>query len=311
MRIGAAWVEGVRRTIIVNPAGETARLLPPHAPDADDYVRDPSVAGKLASLALDGEEVLVDDLHLDAPLRRFNRDILCTGWNYWDHYEELADKREGQHPKERPTKPTFFTKGPDTVIGPHDDVMVDVGLSEKWDYEVEVALVIGRTGRSIPPEMAHGHIAGYLVANDISVRDLQRAHGGQWLRGKSIDGALPLGPWLTTPDEMDDVGKLHLEFDLNGARHQGAYAKQMAFDIPTLIAELSLGMTLRAGDVLLTGTPAGVGNGREPQVFLTPGDELVSRVSELGTLRNRVVAGSLTEYVAGGTSTAETLKHAP
>jgi len=296
MRIGAAFIDRIRRTILVEPDGQTATLLPEDAPDADDYVRDASVGGVLTRLAIDAQTVLISNLDLDAPLRRFNRDILCTGWNYWDHYEESVGQREGQDPKERPKKPTFFTKGPNTVAGPNADVVIDVGLSENWDYEVELALVIGKSGRSIPQARAHEHIAGYLVANDISQRDLQRAHGGQWLRGKSIDGALPLGPWLTTSDEVTDVRELRLEFDLNGINHQDAKVKQMAFDIPTLIAELSYGMTLHAGDVLLTGTPAGIGSAREPQVFLAPGDELVSRVSGLGTLRNRAVAGSLTTY---------------
>ncbi len=296
MRIGAAFLEGTRRTILVDPDGQSAALLPSHAPNADDYVRDASVADELSSLAAHSEHVLVDDLDLDAPLQRFNRDILCTGWNYWDHYEESAGKRAGQDLAERPKKPTFFTKGPNTVIGPNADVVIDLGLSEMWDFEVELALVIGRTGRSIPRDRAHEHIAGYLVANDISQRDLQRAHGGQWLRGKSIDGALPLGPWLTTPDDIEDVSELHLEFELNGTRLQDAHVKQMAFDIPTLIAELSYGMTLRAGTVLLTGTPAGIGSARDPQIFLAPGDELVSRVGGLGALRNRAVEGSLTSY---------------
>ncbi|MGV8845358.1 fumarylacetoacetate hydrolase family protein [Tessaracoccus sp.] len=296
MRIGAAFVEGERRTILVDPDCQSAVVLPAHAPSADDYVRDASVADELSGLAATGVRMFVNDLDLDAPLRRFERDILCTGWNYWDHYEESAGKRAGQDPVERPKKPTFFTKGPDTVIGPNADVIIDLGLSEMWDYEVEVALVIGRTGRSIPVDRAHEHIAGYLVANDISQRDLQRAHGGQWLRGKSIDGALPLGPWLTTPGDIADVSELRLEFELNGTGLQDAHVRQMAFDIPTLIAELSLGMTLRAGTVLLTGTPAGIGSARDPQIFLAPGDELVSRVGGLGTLRNRAVEGSLTSY---------------
>lgn len=296
MRIGAAIIEGIRHTILVNADGQTGVVLPAQAPDADDYVRDSSVGDRLTSLATHAQPVRISDLSLDAPLRRFTRDILCTGWNYWDHYEESMGQREGQDPKERPKKPTFFTKGPNTVAAPNADIVIDVELSENWDYEVELALVIGRSGRSIPQARAHEHIAGYLVANDISQRDLQRAHGGQWLRGKSIDGALPLGPWLTTSDEVTDVGELRLEFDLNGINHQDAQVKQMAFDIPTLIAELSYGMTLHAGDVLLTGTPAGIGSARDPQVFLAPGDELISRVSGLGTLRNRAVAGSLTTY---------------
>ena len=296
MRIGAAWLDGVRRTVLVDQDHSTAVILQEGAPDADDYVRDATVAERLSALAADGEKVTVSDLDLDAPLRRFNRDILCTGWNYWDHFEESLSRKDGQGPRERPKKPTFFTKGPNAVVGPHSDVVIDHELSQMWDFEVELALVIGKTGRSIPADRAHEHIAGYLVANDISQRDLQKAHGGQWLRGKSIDGALPLGPWLTTPDEISDADELHLEFELNGTQYQNAHVKQMAFDIPTLVAELSRGMTLNAGDVLLTGTPAGIGGARDPQVFLSPGDELITRIGSLGELRNRAVKGSLTTY---------------
>lgn len=298
MRIGAAWVDGVRRTILVDARHETAAMLPTGSPDADDYVRDADVAERLSALSADGVTVNVGDLDLDAPLRRFNRDILCTGWNYWDHFEESLSRKDGQGPKDRPEKPTFFTKGPNAVLGPNADVVIDHELSRMWDYEVELALVIGKTGRSIPADRAGEHIAGYLVANDISQRDLQKAHGGQWLRGKSIDGALPLGPWITTPDEVPDVSELHLEFQLNGATYQDAHVKQMAFDIPRLIAELSWGMTLYAGDILLTGTPAGIGGARDPQVFLSPGDELLTRISALGELRNTAVEGSLTTYVS-------------
>ena len=298
MRIGAAWVDGARRTLLVDPDLMTAALLPKGSPDADDYVRDSSVADQLFALASSGERVNISDLDLDAPLRRFNRDVLCTGWNYWDHFEESTSRKDGQGPRERPKKPTFFTKGPNAVTGPHADVIIDLELSRMWDYEVELALVIGKTGRSIPAERAHEHIAGYLVANDISQRDLQKAHGGQWLRGKSIDGALPLGPWITTPEEIAELTELHLEFELNGNNYQNAHVNQMAFDISTLIEELSYGMTLQAGDVLLTGTPAGIGGARDPQVFLTPGDQLVTRISTLGTLRNKAVAGSLTSYTS-------------
>jgi len=137
-------------------------------------------------------------------------------------------------------------------------------------------------------------VFGYLVANDVSQRDLQRAHGGQWLKGKSIDATMPLGPWLTTADEIDDVTGLQITCELNGEVLQDASVKDMAYPIPRLIAELSRGMTLRAGDVLLTGTPSGIGNAREPQIFLGDGDVVVTRVSNLGTLRNKVVRTRLT-----------------
>ncbi|WP_020388897.1 fumarylacetoacetate hydrolase family protein [Kribbella catacumbae] len=240
----------------------------------------------------DGERLPHASVRLCAPLRRFRRDVLCTGWNYWDHFEESKGKRDGQD-VDRPEHPTFFTKGPDVVIGPYDEIAYDPAISAKWDYEAELALVIGKTGRSIPVADALDHVWGYTLANDVSQRDLQRQHGGQWLKGKSIDQTMPLGPWIVTADELGDPQDVHLQCLLNGVVMQDASTKQMAYDVATLISELSFGMTLRPGDLLLTGTPAGIGNAREPQVFLTEGDEVVTRADKLGELRNVLVRREL------------------
>lgn len=229
---------------------------------------------------------------LAAPITRFKRDVLCTGWNYWDHFEEGKGRRDGQE-VDRPTAPTFFTKSPNAVIGPTDAIAWDDRCSKKWDYECELALVIGKPGRSIPAARAHEHIFGFCLANDISQRDIQRRHGGQWMRGKSPDDSTPLGPFIVTPDEIDDLNAIRIECELNGEIMQSAVIAQMAFDIGTLIAELSFGMTLNAGDVVLTGTPAGVGNARTPQVFLKPGDVVVTRGTGLGEMRNTVEARDL------------------
>lgn len=239
------------------------------------------------------EVVALDERAVLPPLRRFRRDVLCTGWNYWDHFEEGTGRREGQEVS-RPEHPTFFTKGPDTVIGPFHDIAFDPRVSSKWDYEAELAVVVGRAGRSIREEHAMAYAWGYLLANDVSQRDLQRAHGGQWLKGKSIDGTMPIGPWVVTADELDP-DDVRLECWLNGRQMQNASTKQMAFGLPALLAELSWGMTLRPGDLLLTGTPAGVGNARDPQVFLREGDEVVVRGDGIGELRNRVTAAPLSE----------------
>lgn len=266
----------------------------------------PGRFGDLFDIVVGGEELLADlknELdrfehlesepdHFYAPLLRYPRDILCTGWNYWDHFEEGVGLREGQEVP-RPEHPTFFTKGPDTVIGPTDDIAFDPALSSRWDYEAELALVFGRAGRSIARERAMEHVWGYMLANDISQRDLQRAHGGQWLKGKSIDRTMPTGPWLVTADEIDPEG-VRLECYVNGEQLQDGMTSQMAFPIPDLIAELSWGMTVRGGQILLTGTPAGVGNARDPQVFLEAGDEVVVKGSGIGELRNRLVEFPLT-----------------
>lgn len=235
--------------------------------------------------------VPLSSVRLLAPIDRFRRDVLCTGWNYWDHFEEGVGKREGQDVP-RPKAPTFFTKSPDVVIGPNDDIAYDARISAKWDYEAELVVVIGKDGRSIPASQAMEHIWGYCLANDVSQRDLQRRHGGQWLKGKTIDGTMPLGPWIVPAGEID-LASIRLQCIVNGETRQDASVRQMAFSVPELIAELSFGMTLRAGDVLLTGTPAGVGNARQPPLFLKAGDEVIVRGSGLGELRNRIAAKDL------------------
>lgn len=269
--------------------GDEVAVLPARAGTVDDAVRGGQAAlDSIRDAAERAPVVPLAQVRLGPPLRRFNRDILCTGWNYWDHFEESRGLREGQDPPERPAHPTFFTKGPGTVIGPYDDIAYDPKISSKWDYEAEVALVIGSDCRSVGEADAMGHVAAFCVANDVSQRDLQRAHGGQWLKGKSIDGTMPLGPWLTTVDDVPDPAGLHIQCEVNGVVLQDASTAQMAFPLARLIAELSWGMTLRAGDVILTGTPSGIGNARDPQVFLSDGDLVVTRVHGLGELRNRV-----------------------
>ena len=250
------------------------------------------------------EFVQKQDIRILAPIQRFRRDILCTGWNYWDHFEEGKGKRDGQD-VERPAAPTFFTKGPDTVISADDPIAFDARISSKWDYEVELGLVIGKAGRSIHRDDAMGHVFGYFLVNDISQRDLQRRHGAQWLKGKSIDCTMPMGPCVVTPDELD-VPEILLECVLNGETLQSARVRQMAFPIAELIAELSFGMTLRPGDVVITGTPAGVGNARTPQIFLKAGDEVVCRGTSLGELRNIV-----TEIDLYGQSSVSPMDGAP
>lgn len=241
-----------------------------------------------------GDRFQLSEVEVLAPLQRMRRDVLCTGWNYWDHFYESEGKREGQDvPK--PEAPTFFTKGPEVVIGPTDAIAFDPTISSKWDYEAEIAVVIGKAGRSIPRERAMEHVFGYCLANDVSQRDLQRRHGGQWLKGKSIDGTMPLGPWIVLRERVN-LANVRLELDLNGQRMQQAEASKMAFGIEELIAELSFGMTIRAGDVLLTGTPSGIGNARTPPVYLKAGDEVVVRATGLGELRNRLQPAPLSEY---------------
>jgi 2-keto-4-pentenoate hydratase/2-oxohepta-3-ene-1,7-dioic acid hydratase in catechol pathway len=287
MRLFRADVHGAIRVGVID--GEAGVLLPDSVRDIVEIIKGAPATLDLARAALTsggGERIRLGELKLLSPIGRFRRDVLCTGWNYWDHFEEGRGKRSDSVDK-RPDAPTFFTKSPSVVIGPTDPIAFDRRISQKWDYEAELVVVIGRTGRSIPAAAALDHVFGYCLANDVSARDLQRRHGGQWLKGKSLDGTMPLGPWLVTRDEID-VPRVRLECFVNGEPRQDALVAQMAFPLPELIAELSFGMTLEAGDVLLTGTPAGVGYARTPPLYLKAGDEVVVRGTGLGELRNVV-----------------------
>lgn len=290
MRLATVDYQGDERVALA--AGEAEVLLLP-ASEGDMVTLIAKGRDHIAALAASADKVALDQVRLLAPIRRFSRDVLCTGWNYWDHFEESKGKREGQD-VDRPKAPTFFTKSPYTVAGPQDDIPLDPHISAKWDYEAEIGLVIGKPCRNLNQANAGEAIFGYFLANDVSQRDLQRRHGGQWLKGKSIDHSMPIGPWIVTPEELE-IDTAQLELELNGEVMQSASVRQMAFAIPELLAELSFGMTLMPGDILITGTPAGIGNAREPQVFLKPGDEMVVRATGLGELRNRVVAADLHE----------------
>lgn len=292
MRFASFISDGQARIGVVE--GEEVAQLPTSIGDMRDVILGGDAALQYARSALRSGKLprhQLDTLRLLPPLRRLNRDVLCVGWNYWDHFLEGEGKREGQDVP-RPEAPTFFTKSPHTIIGPHADIAFDARISAKWDYEAELALVIGADGRSIPAADAMRHVWGYCLVNDISQRDLQRRHGGQWLKGKSVDGTMPLGPFLVTADEIDP-GEIRLQCLVNGELMQDASVSQMAFPIPELIAELSFGMTLQAGDLVITGTPAGVGNARDPQVFLKAGDEVTVRGTGLGELVNRLMPADL------------------
>jgi 2-keto-4-pentenoate hydratase/2-oxohepta-3-ene-1,7-dioic acid hydratase in catechol pathway len=235
----------------------------------------------------------IAEVELRAPIPHPRRNVFCVGWNYLTHFEEGQGKR-GDQQEELPEYPAFFDKPTTTVIGPHQDIPFDPGFSEKMDYEAELAVVIGRAGRSIPAAEAMDHIFGYTLANDVTARDVQRRHGGQWLKGKGMDGSCPLGPWILTTDEVSDPQNLPLFCHVNGVRKQNSSTRFMVFPIATLIEGLSLAMTLLPGDVLLTGTPEGVGYARNPPEYLSPGDEITVTIPAIGSISNKVVERSLT-----------------
>jgi len=222
-----------------------------------------------------------------APIPTLPRNAFCVGRNYVDHVKEGAAVRNTD--LKLPEAPQFFTKATHTVIGPGADVRLDDKVTRRMDYEVELALVIGRGGRDIPAEAAFDHIFGYSIANDVTARDLQKRHD-QWFKGKSLDTTLPFGPWIIDREEIGDPATLELSMAINGEERQRARVSQMIFDIPTIIASLSAGLTLEPGDVIATGTPSGVGFAMNPPQYLKGGDVMVARIDRIGELRNRVVA---------------------
>jgi 2,4-didehydro-3-deoxy-L-rhamnonate hydrolase len=217
-----------------------------------------------------------------APIARPHQ-ILCIGLNYSDHAAETDAAI--------PDEPILFTKSPNTLVGPYDDVRIPRG-STKLDWEVELGVVIGnRTSYLDTAEQARSAIAGYLVVNDVSERAFQIERGGQWSKGKSAPTFNPAGPWLVTPDEIDDVGDLRMWLDVNGVRRQDGSTATMIFDPYFIVHYLSQFLVLEPGDLINTGTPAGVGMGLQPQVWLNAGDVMELGIEGLGTQRQTVVPG--------------------
>jgi 2-keto-4-pentenoate hydratase/2-oxohepta-3-ene-1,7-dioic acid hydratase in catechol pathway len=223
---------------------------------------------------------------LHAPIPRPRKNVFCVGWNYLEHFEEGAKARP--HVQDMPAHPAFFTKAPTTVNGPYGVVPRHANATGKLDWEVELAVVIGTGGINIPEAGAMKHIFGYMVANDVSAREVQRQHGQQWFKGKSLDGHAPMGPWIATADEVPEPQNLGLACRVNGVVKQASNTRYMYFKIPRIIAELSAGLTLEPGDLILTGTPAGVGHARTPPEFMKASDVLETEIEGIGLLRNQI-----------------------
>lgn len=234
--------------------------------------------------ALVGEKRLpeISVSRLGCPVPRPSK-IVCIGLNYSDHARET-----GATP---PAEPVIFLKSTTAITGPNDPVMIPRD-SVKTDWEVELALVIGKKARYVKEAEAMDHIAGYLLHNDISEREFQLERGGTWDKGKGCDSFAPMGPWLVTKDEIKDVHHLNLWLELNGKRVQDGTTANLIFGVPFLVAYVSQFMTLLPGDIISTGTPAGVGLGMKPAVYLKPGDVMELGIDGLGTAKQTVVAFS-------------------
>jgi len=216
------------------------------------------------------------DVELDAPVTSPEK-IVCVGLNYVEHAEESDE--------DTPDSPVLFSKFPSAITGPGSEIRWDTDLTDEVDFEAELAAVVGKTARRIDRDEAKEHVAGYTVANDVSARDLQFADD-QWVRGKTLDTFCPLGPDLVTEDELGDPHDLDIYTDVNGERLQDSNTQHMVFDTYDLVAFCSQAFTLKPGDLILTGTPPGVGAFREPPIYLEDGDEVTVGVEGIGDLTN-------------------------
>ncbi len=223
---------------------------------------------------------VAQSVRLGSPILRPSK-IVCIGLNFRDHARESK--------MEIPEEPVIFFKAPSSLVGPNDDLVVPKN-ARKVDWEVELAVVIGRKGSYIEREEALEHVAGYALHNDYSERAFQLERGGQWVKGKSADTFAPLGPFLATRDEIPDTGHLKMWLKVNGVYRQRSSTSEMIFDVPTLISYVSQFMTLMPGDIISTGTPAGVGLGMKPPQYLKAGDVVELGIDQLGESRQSVVA---------------------
>jgi 2-keto-4-pentenoate hydratase/2-oxohepta-3-ene-1,7-dioic acid hydratase in catechol pathway len=245
---------------------------------------------------LDAAKVPVAEARVLAPIPRPAKNVFCVGRNYAEHIAEGA--RAQRIAADLPEFPVFFSKPPTAVIGPGDAIPVQLEVSTKMDYEVELAVVIGKRGRNIRASEAFDHVFGYTIVNDVSARDLQRRHGGQFLKGKGLDGSCPMGPAIVTKDAIADPGQLAIRLWVNGELRQDGNSRDMIFPIAELIASLSEGITLEPGDLLATGTPSGVGYAMSEPQFLKAGDVVTCEIEGIGQLVNPVTEVGAARRVA-------------
>ena len=229
----------------------------------------------------------LEGITLAAPIPEPRRNIMCMGWNYAEHSRESAAMR-GKPEQELPTRPIFFTKATTAILAPEAEIPNHRHTTSRLDYEGELGVILGKGGVDIAADAAMAHVFGYTVINDVSAREVQGGHGGQFFKGKSLDGTCPMGPWIVTPDEVPDPHALRLTTKVNGVLKQDGRTSDMIFNIPVTLEWLSKGLTLLPGDIISTGTPAGVGFARKPPEYLQSGDVVEIEVEGVGLLRNRI-----------------------
>jgi 2-keto-4-pentenoate hydratase/2-oxohepta-3-ene-1,7-dioic acid hydratase in catechol pathway len=230
----------------------------------------------------------VSDVKLLAPIPRPLRDILCVGKNYKAHAAEFYGSGfDSSTSEEVPTNPVIFTKSMTSVVGPRARVSATFDPTNSVDYEGELGVVIGKRARNVAKADAYAHVFGYVIINDVTSRELQKKHN-QWVLGKGIDSFCPMGPWIASADEIDDIDSMQLETRINGELRQKAVVGDLVFDVPTLIETITATQTLLPGDIIATGTPAGVGIGFKPPKYLKSGDSMSVSITGLGILENPI-----------------------
>jgi len=289
MRIAVFRVEGERKVGLISDDGTevTALDLPQHVAQTGALALVERLAAGETLPARVGKAYRWDEVEQEAPLPAQRRNLFCVGRNYHAHARELRDSVFKDNDANPESWPIVFTKVPQTVVGPRTDVQLPKGISSQIDYEAELAVVIGKAGRNIPRASAMAHVFGYTVVNDVTARDVQMRHQ-QWDLGKSFDTFCPMGPWLITADQFDGT-RTRVRCWVNGELRQDGRTEDLIFDIPTLIETCSRGITLYPGDVIATGTPAGVGQGLNPPRYLAAGDVVLIEIDGLGRIENRFV----------------------
>jgi 2-keto-4-pentenoate hydratase/2-oxohepta-3-ene-1,7-dioic acid hydratase in catechol pathway len=287
MRLVTFTLEGETR---LGQLGETEvadlTSLEPGLTDMVDLIAaGPEALADLADRAASAPSHPLASVHLDAPLRP-RKNVIAIGRNYLEHVREVPGEDSASRPA--PEHPIVFTKPPTSVIGPGEAIDTSNDSTGSTDYEGELAVVIGRTGKRVAAADAWDHVFGYTVVNDVTARGLQRRHV-QWLIGKGADTFCPMGPCLVTADEIPDIQAVRVKTTVNGEPRQRGQVADLIFDIPTLISTLTTSMTLEPGDVIATGTPSGVGAGFDPPRFLQAGDVVEVTVDGIGTLSNPVI----------------------
>jgi 2-keto-4-pentenoate hydratase/2-oxohepta-3-ene-1,7-dioic acid hydratase in catechol pathway len=235
----------------------------------------------------------LSNIQILAPIPRPQRNIFCVGKNYFEHAKEFGtsgyDSSTSKPGDEIPKHPIIFTKPPESVIGTGENIVIPQKISKDIDYEVELTVIIGKGGKGITKQNAFSHVWGYTIINDVTARDWQQRHK-QWFLGKSFDTFCPMGPWVVTRDELKD-DDISVQCWVNGELRQSANSKDLIFDVPTLIETISAGITLYPGDIIATGTPAGVGLGFKPPKYLVAGDVVRLEVGGVGILENKLING--------------------